>query len=125
MARILIVDDEESDRLFERSILEQAGHELLFASDGEHALRVFREHPVDVVVTDLAMPHLNGLQLIRSLLEEDEHARIIAVSGVSPEQLPTAEDLGAERTLFKPVDPGKLLRTVDELLDEDDDPWGP
>ena len=53
MARILVVDDEEMDRMLERSILESAGHELVYAADGEAALTVCRESLVDLVVTDL------------------------------------------------------------------------
>ena len=129
MARILIVDDEELDRVLERSILEDAGHELLFASDGQAALQLYREEEVDLVITDLAMPRINGLRLIRMLLEEDPDARVIAVSGVSPEQLPTAEDLGARGTLFKPLDRDVLLDSVEAVLRGSEvsweDMWGP
>lgn len=129
MARILIVDDEEQDRVLERSILEDAGHELLFASDGQAALQLYREEEVDLVITDLAMPRLNGLRLIRMLLEEDPDARVIAVSGVSPEQLPTAEEFGALGTLFKPLDRDVLLERVEAVLRDSevswDDMWGP
>jgi len=123
MARILIVDDEEMDRLLGRTILQDAGHELLFAQDGDAALKTYREEEVDLVVTDLAMPNLNGLRLIRTLRDEDPDARIIAVSGVSPEQLPRAKDLGASRTLFKPLSREALLEAVEEVLDEDGPDW--
>ena len=116
MARILVVDDEEMDRVLERSILEEAGHELLFANDGDHALRVYREERVDLVITDLAMPKVNGLRLIKRLLEEDSAAKVIAVSGVSPEQLPRAQDLGAAATLYKPLEREELLETVERVL---------
>lgn len=131
MARILIVDDDEMDRLFERTILQDAGHDLLFASDGEAALRLYRENDVDLVVTDLAMPRVGGLRLIRELREEDPDVRIIAVSGVSPEHLPAAEDMGAVRTFFKPVDAQALLEGVEAILEEGEDDvdweriWGP
>jgi CheY-like chemotaxis protein len=126
MARILIVDDEESDRLFERSVLSDAGHALYFAADGDVALKVYREHAVDLVITDLHMPHLNGLRLIREIREMHPDATVIAVSGVSADQLDLAADLGAVRTLFKPVTPTLLLKAVDEALAEADqaDPWG-
>jgi len=123
MARILIVDDDESDRLLEKTFLDDLGHELLFAKDGEAALRICREEKVDLVVTDLAMPRLNGLRLIRSLREVDPDARIVAVSGVSPEQLPRAEDLGAVATLFKPVRKEAFLEAVQSGLEDDQDTW--
>ncbi len=116
MARILIVDDEEMDRYFEASILEDAGHELLFASNGDAALKLYSKNLVDLVITDLAMPELNGLRLIQELRRVDEAVRIVAISGVSADQLDIAEDFGAARTLFKPVDPQELLTAVDEAL---------
>ena len=130
VAHILIVDDDEMARTFCRTVLGGAGHELLFAPDGEVALRIFQTQDVDVVITDLAMPNLNGLRLIQELLDHDPAARIIAVSGESPEQLDTAERFGAIRTMFKPLRPPELLRAVTEALESTgaeapppDDPW--
>ena len=118
MARILVVDDEEMDRTLGRSILEDAGHQLLFASDGSAALRIYRSQEVDLVITDLAMPNLNGLLLIEQIVAHDGRALIIAVTGVSPEQLERAETLGAALTMRKPYTPGALLRAVNSLLDD-------
>lgn len=126
MGKILIVDDEESDRLFQRSVLSDAGHTLYFAPDGDVALKVYGEHDIDVVITDLHMPHVNGLRLIRELREAHPDALVIAISGVSADQLDLAADLGAVRTLFKPVKPQTLLEAVNEVLREarGADPWG-
>ncbi len=127
MARILVVDDDEMERLFERTILENLGHELYFAQDGEVALTIYREHAIDLVITDLHMPRLNGLRLIRELKEVDERVTIIAVSGVSADQLDLAQELGAVRTLFKPIEPEVLQQTVTEVLEDEarsGDPWG-
>lgn len=128
MARILIVDDEELDRFFQASILEDAGHELLFAPNGQAALSLLKSREADLVITDLAMPELNGLRLIKAIMEEDPGARIIAVSGVAAEQLDLAQDYGAMKTLFKPISRELLLESVAEVLREspyrDDDPWG-
>jgi len=127
MARILIVDDDEMDRLMERSMLDGLGHTLLFASDGDTALSVYQKQKVDLVITDLAMPELNGLRLIQEIMEFDPDARIIAVSGVSADQLDLAESMGAVHTLFKPVEHGELLAAVERALEKQDpggDPWG-
>jgi CheY-like chemotaxis protein len=127
MARILIVDDEEMDRLFQSSILREAGHELIFAADGQIALTMWKKRDVDLVITDLVMPEMNGLRLIRAIREEDPMARIIAVSGLAPDQLDLAENYGALKTLFKPIAAEQLLSAVEEVLGEfspeDDDPW--
>jgi CheY-like chemotaxis protein len=117
MARILMVDDDESDRTLGRTILADAGHELLFAPSGEAALRIFEGQEVDLVITDLAMPSLNGLRLIEEIMAHDGQALIIAVTGVSPEQLERAERAGASLTMRKPYAPAALLQAVTELLD--------
>ncbi|HSG09369.1 MAG TPA: response regulator [Longimicrobiales bacterium] len=122
MARILIVDDDESDRLFERAILEDQGHTLFFAKDGEAALKTYRDSEVDLVVTDLYMPGVNGLRLIKQLKAMDPAVLIIAASGVAKGQLDRALELGAGKVLAKPLDPHALADAVRELLDRSD-PW--
>lgn len=125
MARILIVDDEEMDRLLERSMLEEEGHDLFFAANGKIALRSYGLNRIDLVITDLAMPEINGLRLIRELREVDPDARIIAVTGVSPEQLDLAEDFGAVATFTKPVKREELLEAVEKGLEgRRKDYWG-
>ena len=119
MAHILIVDDEEMDRVLGRAALEDAGHELLFARDGEAALRAFENSDIDLVITDLAMPNMNGMLLIEQILAHKADALIIAVSGVNPEQLERAKVLGATRTMEKPYAPAELLQVVTEVLGPD------
>lgn len=123
MARILIVDDDESDRLFERAILQDEGHTLLFAKDGDAALKAYSESDIDLVVTDLHMPGLNGLRLIKQLLKIDPSVLIIAASGVARGQLNRALELGARKAFAKPLAPHALVAAVRELLGHAD-PWG-
>jgi len=113
---VLIVDDEETDRFILRTILERAGHEVLEAKDGDEALLEYRRRSVEVVVTDLHMHSLHGLELISILRELDPRPGIIAISGTGEFQLEMAGALGAEHTLQKPVVPGSLLAAVEEAL---------
>jgi len=124
MARVLIVDDDEMERLLERTILGDAGHELYFAKDGADAMRIFRTEDIDVVVTDLNMPRIDGLRLIRQMREMDDRIPIVVVSGVEPDQLALANDLGAVEALFKPVDPQKLIDAVAKAAAAGEDEWG-
>lgn len=117
MALILVVDDEEMERVFQRAVLESAGHQLVFASDGEAALKHVQELSLDAVVTDLAMPNFNGLRFIRELKESGSMVPIIAVSGRAADQLDLAQDYGAAVVLTKPVNPRELLDAVDTVLD--------
>lgn len=116
MARILIVDDEEADRLYLQAILARGGHETFFAHDGAEALRQYQAHGIDVVVTDLHMPEVHGFELISVLRDFEPPPRVIAVSGTGTFQLHMAEALGAKWTLTKPVDPELLLDAVGRAL---------
>ena len=116
MAKILIVDWEEEERVYFWSVLEDAGHQLLFAADGQAALDVWSEKDVDLVLTELYLPELNGLRLIKELMARDPDGLIVAISEISADQLDLAEDYGACQILYKPVDPDTLLAGVAEAL---------
>lgn len=119
MARLLIVDDEETDLLVLRTILERADHEVLYASDGEEALAELERNDVEVVITDLQMPKVHGLELITVIRDLDPRPGIIAVSGTGEDQLTMAQALGATKTLTKPVVPDQLLAALEEILGVD------
>ena len=112
MALILIVDDDEADRIVLGTILERAGHETFFATGGEEALREYGGHAIEVVITDLQMPKVHGLELITVLRDLHPRPAIIAISGTGPDQLDMAQAVGADVTLAKPVDPHELLGAV-------------
>jgi DNA-binding response OmpR family regulator len=113
---MLLIDDDEVARLTMGTILEQAGHEVTYAANGEIALALYARRSFPVVLVDLVMPVKNGLQTISDLMAMDQSARIVAFSGVSPEDLDLAADLGAARLLVKPVAPQDLLAAVDSQL---------
>ena len=116
MARLLLIDDDEVARLAMGAILEEAGHEVSYAANGEIALALYAKRAFAVVLVDLVMPKKNGLQTINELLELDRNARIVAFSGVAPEDLDLAASLGAARLLVKPVAPEDLLAAVNSQL---------
>jgi CheY-like chemotaxis protein len=117
MARILVVDWEEDERVYYWSVLEKAGHELLFAGDGQTALEIWEKRTPDLVVTELYVPDLNGLRLIKELVERDADVRIVALSAISADQLDLAEDYGAASILYKPVSNEELLAGVEQALE--------
>lgn len=116
MARILIVDDHEEERVYLWDLLEKEEHELLFAADGISAFDVWARKDPDVVVIELYIPEMNGLRLINAIMAEDPMARIIAFSTISADQLVIAEDMGACRVLQKPVDPDEFMEAMSEAL---------
>ena len=119
MARILIVDDEEGDRLVAQAILSRAGHETFFAHDGEEALRAYSREGIDLVLTDLHMPEVHGFELITVLRDFERPPALVVMSGTGPFQLHMAEALGARYTLQKPLDADLLLDAVDRALADD------
>jgi chemosensory pili system protein ChpA (sensor histidine kinase/response regulator) len=118
MPRILIVDDEEADRLLVDAILTRVGYETIVAPGGEEAFRSFLDAGIDVVVTDLQMPDVHGFELITILREFDPPPAVVAVSGTGSVQLHMAEALGARWTLQKPIDPELLVDAVRRAVAE-------
>lgn len=120
MARILIVDDDRDHRLAFVTMLTRAGHEAVEAPEGESALEAILESPFDVVITDLQMPGMHGLELITLIRDLPSPPRMIAVTSTGETQLSVAQALGAAITINKPVFPDQLLGAVDEALAGDD-----
>jgi YesN/AraC family two-component response regulator len=120
MARILIIEDDTRVRETYCLILEQAGYEVVTATDGKEGMRVFREKSPDLVITDIIMPEKEGLEVIRELKRDFPEVKIIAISGggyAQPEDyLKTAKLFGAMCTLTKPIEQEELLEAVQECL---------
>jgi CheY-like chemotaxis protein len=119
-AAILVVDDDEVMRDLLRRALERSGFAVVTATDGRQGVEQFHDHPVDVTITDMMMPVMDGLELIRALVAEQPSIRIIAVSGVDDwdNYLKTARALGAKAVLRKPVSSAELVNTVRRVLTE-------
>jgi len=120
MARILVIDDEDSIRRMLRIVLEQSGHEVLEAGHGKEALRLQQISPADLVITDLLMPEQDGIEVIMALRLEAPQLKVIAMSGggrfKQTELLRMAGPLGAIAILRKPFDLDAMLETVRKAL---------
>ena len=114
MATILIIDDEEIIRVLLRSALEAAGYEVTEAANGRQGLELYRHRPTDLVITDIVMPELNGLDMLLELTREFLQAKVIAISGAGEEKnvLDVAKLLGARQTFQKPFSMPLLLDAV-------------
>lgn len=128
MARILLVDD---DALVRRSIvlqLTRAGHTVVVAIDGRDALTASPFDELDLVITDIFMPVMEGLELVGRLRAEAPHLPVIVMTGgptrshamttaeLGDQYLGFASKLGATRTIRKPFTPTALLALVQECL---------
>ena len=121
MRNILVIDDDTQIRSMLRRVLEREGYVVEEACDGLEGLRIYRENPADLVITDIIMPNKEGIELIKDLLHEFPDIKIIATSGGGnmPPQLylGLAEGLGVDQVFAKPFDIKELLAAVKALLE--------
>ncbi len=114
MASILIVDDEAPIRALLRHILEEDGHQVREAANGQIGLTLYREDPADLVITDILMPERDGMEVTLALTQEFLNAKVIAMSGASGDNnfLNVAKLLGARQVLRKPFTVKEVRRLV-------------
>lgn len=116
MADILIVDDQAEIRRVMCQALEGAGHTVAEAEDGGKALERLRTGRFDLVITDMHMPDVDGLELTRVLRLRPAAPKIIGITGDDKVNLDVAEMLGAKATLSKPFTPAQLIVLVAKVL---------
>ena len=114
MARILVIDDQKSMRTLLRFVLTGAGYEVLEASNGRLGLELYREKSADLIITDILMPEMNGLELLLELTRSFLNVKVIVMTGEleTTGTLDKAKLLGACQTFQKPFDTNELLRAV-------------
>lgn len=116
MARILIIDDEKQFRQALRQVLEKDGYQVIEARDGQEGMQCYRNTPADLVIMDLIMPEMEGIETIMELRREFGDMKIIAVTGGDRYLLDAARHLGAQHIFQKPFEMNDLLDAVQEQL---------
>lgn len=125
MARILLVDDEETIRDLLKTVLTFAHHDVEVASDGQEALRVFVEapSPFDLIITDMIMPEADGFRLVEEIAIRDPNAKIIIMSGWFDEDELKITQSTVSRTIRgiirKPSTMEKIQSLLNQVLEED------
>jgi two-component system response regulator HydG len=115
--RVLVVDDDAVITAGLQELLSSQGYLVDVADDGENALGVCEKQRPDLVLTDLRMPRMDGVQLIKKLHQHHDRLPVIVVSGVDDMQSAIhAMREGATDYVTKPVDPAKLTRTIERVL---------
>jgi two-component system, cell cycle sensor histidine kinase and response regulator CckA len=116
-ATILVVDDQERLRKFVRAVLVKRGYAVLQASDGNEARQIAAQNTVDLLITDLVMPGISGIELTEQLYACGRITRHLIISGfAAPHAVAAPGARGA--FLKKPFSPEDLVRTVESLLTE-------
>ncbi len=115
--KVLVVDDDEQAKRHVNDALRRLGNETVLAPDGEAALALLREMPLDAVVVGVAMPALSGIDVVRTARLERPDMRIVAMSGEQPAYpavaaLKAAQAVGADAILYKPFGDETLARAL-------------
>jgi CheY-like chemotaxis protein len=130
MQEVLVVDDELDVRDAIERVLERSGYSVRKTGDAADALAELRRRGADVVITDIIMPKIDGVEAIRSIRKEFPSVRIIAISGggnfgisayrpaaiTTSAYLAAAERAGAHVVLTKPFESKDLLQAVEQVL---------
>ena len=119
MANILAVDDSPSMRQMVAHTLKQNGHTVTEAPDGKAALDKAKQQKFDAVITDVNMPNMDGITLIRELRKLNDYRftpLLLLTTDSAPEKNQEGKTAGATGWLVKPFDPEKLMATIKRVL---------
>jgi CheY-like chemotaxis protein len=121
MAHVLLVEDSPEVSLTVREILVSAGHTVDDAASGKEALKRLRDGKFDVIVSDIWMPEMDGIALLKEIRGAGNDIPIVVISGGAPNApltytAPLAATFGANMVLYKPFEKAELLKAVKSVL---------
>ena len=117
--KVLIVEDNELNMKLFRDLIETCGHEILETRDGIEALKLAREHRPDLILMDIQLPEVSGLEITRWLKEDDELRAIPVVAVTAFAMKGDEENIrsgGCEAYIAKPISIGNFLETIGRFL---------
>ena len=115
--KILVVDDEDLLRWSLTRFLESEGFEAYEAEGGHKALEILESYPISVLVTDLMMPEMDGIELIRIAVERTPALFVLVITAADSSHLVTsAQDVGALKIFSKPLSFSDIAGTINSLL---------
>ena len=119
MTKILIVDDSELVRSQLKEMLEQVDCDVCEAEDGLEALKVYEQEEPSLVICDVNMPNMNGIEFLKKIISQDPDAMVVMLSAIEDEAVMIECMLhGAKEYLIKPFDAEKTYNVVHKLLGE-------
>jgi two-component system cell cycle response regulator CpdR len=117
MARILLAEDDESLRRFLAAALVKAGHEVTDFGDGEQAFQCLGANSFDLLLTDIVMPGLDGIELAKRAAEIDENIKIMFITGFAAVALhPSANAPKRAKVLSKPFHLREIVQEIDRMI---------
>jgi DNA-binding NtrC family response regulator len=116
-ANVLIVDDEEVVRLSHLRSLQSANCNAWVAEDGVEALKVMEQQPFDVILLDLRMPNLDGMEVLRTIKDRWPESEVVVITGYPTiESAKEAVRLGAYNYIAKPVGPDDVIKAANDAM---------
>lgn len=121
MNKLLLVEDDEFGRDALRELFEENGWQVVGAENGLEAIRILNQDAFEVIVTDVFMPEMDGIELVRQIRQNNSLQKILAISGGgagmgADSTVDIIEAIGADAVLQKPVSNDDLLTAVDRLV---------
>ena len=121
MAAILVIEDVPAVLMSLKIVLEGNGHKVTSAQNGEQGLKLLKDTPCDLVITDIWMPVSNGTEVIREGRARSPKTRFLAITGGDPNSRSSRDalrrqDFGADQVLLKPFEKQQLLNAVSSIL---------
>ncbi len=111
--RVLLIDDDEMLLNLLQELMHKEGYEVLSTADGPQGVRIYKERRPDLVVLDLGLPTMNGLEVLRKIRTFDPQAKVVVVTGhATEESAEVALGLGAVKYLRKPIDISSMLKEL-------------
>jgi CheY-like chemotaxis protein len=121
--KILLVDDSKTSLFLERTLLREGAYDLIEASDGAQAVEKAKRERPDLILMDMMMPKMDGLEALRHIRSSDETRSIpviMVTTRSEADRVETAFAIGCSDYVTKPVEQGELLKKVRDLLGADE-----
>lgn len=119
---VLVVDDEERLTTFLQDFLSKVGYQMHVAFNGQEALDAVKEHPPSLVLLDMRMPGVDGIQVLQTLKQKHPFIKIIVMTSYDEEYKEAAEQYGADAFFSKPLSLSELTAKIEDLLQQREEP---
>jgi two-component system cell cycle response regulator CpdR len=116
VARILLAEDDDSMRTFLANALERSGHQVTAVADGLAALNAIQERPYDLLIADIVMPGMDGIEVSRQANRVNADLRVLFITGFAAVAMSARQEVGDSRVLSKPFHLRELVDNVDRIL---------
>ena len=118
MAKVLIIEDDWLHLDFLCDTVKYSGHTPIMAKSTNHAAKLYNEIKIDLIITDIYLPGLTGLDFIKAIRSKNKHIPLIVVTGsIDDENEKVCIQLKVAEYIQKPVDPELLIQKINSLLD--------